>query len=560
MSGAGAAAAPSTSTDPTAGRLPRAHPAALGVDPAAIERLTASLTRIGGVHSLMVVRRGQVVGEGWWAPYRAELPHTLNSVSKSVTALAVGVAIDEGLLGLDDRVIDLLPEDAPAQPSERLQRLTVRHLLTMSRGCSEPDFDGVRSRQTAEAVCFVLNEPLDHEPGERFVYSTGTTFLVAAILQRLTGGRLLDFVADRLFGPLGITTRDWDSSADGVDLGGSGLHLRTEELALLGQLLLQRGAWGGRQLVPADWLDLATSPQIATTDVAPFAGGAPGPGDWELGYGFQFWRSRHGAYRADGAFGQFIVVLPELETVVVTTAGLDPMDAVLDAIWTDLLPGIGALPDADAAPAAAALPETETAPDAGSDEPARLSGLRLPPQPGTSTSSRAHDLLGRRFAIDDGAHLIGLRIDIAVPADRVVDAAADADDDRAEWTLELETAHGVERLGAGHGRWVEGTTSVITGSPTPVGVSAGWDEAAEDDATADGARADGARGDGAVWRLRIQLIETAQTLTVAVTVDDDTVRIEGRMHGWFAPAELGPITGHATRRRGDESATPRSAG
>ncbi|GAB3411142.1 hypothetical protein GCM10027515_32330 [Schumannella luteola] len=504
----------------TAGRLPRSHPAALGVDPAAIERLAASLTRIGGVHSLMVVRRGQVVGEGWWAPYRAELPHTLNSVSKSVTSLAVGIAIDEGLLGLDDRVIDLLPEHAPAQPSERLQRLTVRHLLTMSRGCSEPDFDGVRSRATAEAVRFVLNEPLDHKPGERFVYSTGTTFLVAAVLQRLTGGRLLDFVADRLFAPLGITTREWDSSADGVDLGGSGLHLRTEELALLGQLLFQRGEWDGRQLVPAEWIDLATSPQIVTA-LVPFDADADGsasverePGDWELGYGFQFWRSRHGAYRADGAFGQFIVVMPELETVVVTTAGLDPMDAVLDALWTELLPGIGNVPDAATSATAAGAVG-----DAGSAAPAQLTGLQLAPQPGDAASPSEDALLARHFVIAGDAPLRGLRVDAVAK----VDGAGGA-----TWTLELETPSGTERLGAGHGRWVEGATSAITGAATPVGVSAGW---AEDE-----------------WRLRIQLIETAQTLTVAVTVDGDSVRIEGRMHGWFAPAELGPITGHVSPR------------
>ncbi|TPW72317.1 serine hydrolase [Schumannella sp. 10F1B-5-1] len=462
------------------------------------------------MHSLMLVRHGHVVAEGWWAPYRAELPHTLNSVSKSVTALAVGIALDEGLFDLDDAVLDLLPDHAPAEPSARQRRLTVRHLLTMTRGCAEPDFDGVRSGAIADGVRFVLNEPLDHEPGERFVYSTGSTFLVSAIIQRLTGERLLDWVAPRLFEPLGITTREWDASADGVDFGGSGLHLRTEELALLGQLLLQRGSWNGRQLVDAAWIDEATSWHVETMAV-PSDPGAP-LGDWELGYGFQFWQTSHGACRADGAFGQFIVALPELDAVIVTTAGLDDMAAVLDAVWQHLLPGF----DTPGIGGATSTAVAAGGVDAQARLRAQLAALTLPPQHGASSSPAAARLLGRRVEVEAGpAGLRALRIDA---------------DETGGWTMTIETETRTETLRIGSGAWAENPESALAGSltqggaPTPAAASAAW------------------IGDS--WLLRIHLTATPQTLTARLAVaDDGTVRIGAWMHGWFGAHELATLVG-----------------
>jgi CubicO group peptidase (beta-lactamase class C family) len=324
--------------------LPRSTPEHEGVLSAAIERFVAALDGIAHVHTVTVVRHGRVIGEATWAPYDREEQTAMYSVSKSFTSMAVGIAIDEGRFGLDDRVIDLVPGAAPAEPSEHLRQLRVRHLLTMTTGhTSEVElWDGDWGRDTLAAE-------LVHAPGTHWMYNTPATYLLSLIVQTRTGERLLDYLRPRLFEPLGFVDPIWRQSPSGVDAGGFGLSIRPEELAAFGQLLLQRGAWKGRQLVPAQWVDEATRRQVAND---------PGDADWNQGYGYQFWQCRHGAYRGDGAFGQYVVVMPEHDAVVAITGGLPDMQLPLDALWAELLPAFDAVPAAPADGSAVVVPTT----------------------------------------------------------------------------------------------------------------------------------------------------------------------------------------------------------
>jgi len=283
------------------------------------------------IQTAMLLRHGHVVLEEAWSPYRLADPHLLFSVSKSFTSTAVGLAIDAGLLSLDDQVISFFePDELPETISDNLAAMKVRHLLTMTTGHDE-DTVGALSRDRRMIKIF-LGLEVAHEPGTVFVYNSGATYMLSAILQRLTGERLLDYLRPRLFEPLGATEASWQVSREGITVGGWGLSITTESLACFGQLLLQRGAWEGKQLVPAEWYEAATSKQVPNDN-------QENP-DWRQGYGFQFWRGRHSTYRCDGAFGQFCVVFPEYDAALIVTSATEDMQAILDTVWDHLLPAL----------------------------------------------------------------------------------------------------------------------------------------------------------------------------------------------------------------------------
>jgi len=279
----------------------------------------------------MVLRHGHVVLEAEWTPYRLTDRHLLYSVSKSFTSTAIGLAVDAGLLSIDDKVVSFFgPEDLPETVSDHLAAMTVRHLLTMSTGHDEDTVQ--RMSRDGRMVRTFLGLEVEHEPGAPFVYNSGATYLLSAILQRVSGETLLDYLQSRLFEPLGITEATWGSSQEGITFGGWGLSLSTESMAKFGQLVLQRGVWEGRQLVPAEWFEAATSRQVANdSEINP---------DWHQGYGFQFWRGRHNTYRADGAFGQFILGIPDHDAVLIITSADANMQATLDVVWEHLLPAL----------------------------------------------------------------------------------------------------------------------------------------------------------------------------------------------------------------------------
>lgn len=322
--------------------LPRSTPEEQGVSSSAVlDFVTAANERIDTMNSFMLVRHGHVVAEGWWAPYNASSNHELYSLSKSFTSTAVGLAIAEGKFTLDDPVLKFFPDIAPTEPSANLKAMRVRDLLSMNTGQHSEDLEKVPLFGSDAPSKEFLNLPVAHKPGTHFLYNTPATYMLSAIVQKNTGSTVLDYLGPRLFQPLGIDNPVWGTTKEGVTFGGFGLSIRTEDIARFGQLYLQKGQWQGKQLVPADWVAAATSRQTST--------GSSPTSDWEQGYGYQFWRSRHG-YRGDGAFGQFCFVLPELDAVVAITSGGKDMQAVMNLVWDKLLPAMqpAALP-ADAA-------------------------------------------------------------------------------------------------------------------------------------------------------------------------------------------------------------------
>ncbi|WP_238165909.1 serine hydrolase domain-containing protein [Kribbella caucasensis] len=317
-------------------RLPRSTAEDQGLSSGALDAFVAALDSSGQeIQTLMVLRHGHVVREEEWSPYRLADPHLLFSVSKSFTSIGIGLAIEAGLLSLDDKVISFFPDELPDQVGDNLAAMEIRHLLTMTTGHDQDTVE--RLSKDRRMVGIFLGLEVEHEPGTVFVYNSGATYMLSAILQKLTGERLLDFLRPRLFEPLGATEATWEVSREGITTGGWGLSLNTESLARFGQLLLQRGQWEGRQLLPAEWIDAATSKQVDNSN-------QDNP-DWQQGYGYQFWRSRHGGYRGDGAFGQYCLVFPEHDAaVIITSAGFD-MQETLDVVWEHFLPVLeGAAP------------------------------------------------------------------------------------------------------------------------------------------------------------------------------------------------------------------------
>ena len=313
------------------GPLPRSTPEAQGISSAAVRAyLEAADREVKTMHSFMLVRHGKVIAEAWWKPESPEKPHQMWSLSKSFTSTAVGMAVADGKLKVEDKVVSFFPEDAPATVSENLKAMSVKDLLTMSAG---HDVEA-KVRGTEHWARTFLAHPVPHLPGTHFRYNTPATYMLSAIVTRVTGQSVLDYLQPRLFQPLGITNPEWGASPQGVTLGGYGLMVRTEDIAKFGQLYLQKGEWNGKQLIPASWVAEASAKQVSND-----AGKKdPDKSDWAQGYGFQFWQCRHGAFRGDGKDGQFCIVLPEQDAVVAITANTGDMQKELNLVWDYLLP------------------------------------------------------------------------------------------------------------------------------------------------------------------------------------------------------------------------------
>lgn len=330
--------------EPNAPHLVRSLPEAQGVASSGIlDFLDAVELADLNLHSLMVLRHGKVIAEGWWAPYAPDLKHTLYSLSKSFTSTAIGMAVQEGRLKVSDKVISFFPKDVPAKVSKNLSELTVKHLLTMSTGHAKDPTGAVRAPQNTNWVKAFFNEPLDLKPGSQFVYNSAATYMLSAIIQKLTGQTLLTYLEKRLFEPLDIKGADWETDPAGVCTGGWGLRLKTEDIAKFGQLYLQKGMWNGKRLIAESWINDATSFEIQSV------GGSrkKEENDWLQGYGYQFWRCRHDGYRGDGAMGQYCVVIPNQYLVIAVTSETSNMQAIMDNMWDHILPAIkgNELPD-----------------------------------------------------------------------------------------------------------------------------------------------------------------------------------------------------------------------
>ena len=348
--------------------LPRSTAAAAGVDAAGIHAfLDALAEKRMELHSFMLLRHGRVAAEGWWAPYGPEFRHTLYSLSKSFTSTAIGMLVADGKLSVEEKVASIFPEALPTGEGGRLAEVRVKDLLTMSVGhAKDPTSEMVKSDNWLRTF---LAWPVEHAPGTRFVYNSGATYALSAIVQKRSGKTLLEFLRGRLFEPLGIANATWETCPRGICTGGWGLSVTTEALAKFGELYLRKGQWNGRELLPASWIAEATAKQIQQP-------GNNEKSDWQQGYGYQFWRCRHGAFRGDGAFGQYIVVMPEQDAVFVATAEVSNMQAELDLVWEHLLPALKPAPLPDDPAAEKRLRE-------------RLAGLSLTPPAGIANPGGA---------------------------------------------------------------------------------------------------------------------------------------------------------------------------
>lgn len=323
-------------------QLPRSTPEKQGMKSKAILDFIVEIEKEKiEFHGFMMLSHGHVVSEGWWSPYAFEFKHMLFSLSKSFTSTAVGLAVNEGLMSVEDKVISYFPKDLPRNISENLSAMKVKHLLSMSTGHNEDTTDHVVSQKEGNWVKGFLELDVEHEPGTYFVYNTAGTYMLSAIVQKVTGQTLLNYLAPRIFQPLGIEGATWETCPKGINTGGFGLSIKTEDIAKFGQLYLQKGVYNGEVLVPKVWIEEATISHISN--------GSGEDSDWEQGYGYQFWRCRHNAYRGDGAFGQYCIIMPDQDAVIAINSGIDDMQPVLNLIWKHLLPAMGReiLPDND---------------------------------------------------------------------------------------------------------------------------------------------------------------------------------------------------------------------
>jgi CubicO group peptidase (beta-lactamase class C family) len=447
--------------------LKRSQPEAEGISSSAVLEFIRAVEQhthpLDSVQGFMLLRHGNVAAEGWWTPYGPQSPHSLYSLSKSFTATAIGLAVQEGLLTVDDRVLKFFPDEAPANPSENLKAMRVRHLLSMNTGHQEDTTAQVfrdlhqvslfrstarRQEETTGQMSrgeddnwprSFLSLPVQHQPGTWFVYNTAATYMLSAIITRLTGQPLLDYLRPRLLDPLGIEGATWETDPRGVNIGGSGLHIKTEEIARFGQMYLQKGVWDGKRILTEQWVAEATSSHSdnSNTQTNP---------DWTVGYGYQFWRCRHNEYRGDGAFGQYCIVMPEQDAVLAIIGGVRNMQAVLDNVWEHVLPAMQ--PEA--------LPAD---PQAYGELCAKLQLLSLRLPEGQPASPREEQCSGKTYKLENNdLKLESIAIEFGAERATVI-----VRDERGEHSMPV-----------GLGRWLKGTTNARGHGDEPVAASGAW--------------------------------------------------------------------------------------
>lgn len=446
---------------------------------------------VDALHSFMIIRNGKMISQGWWHPYDAETPHVMHSLSKSFTSTAVGLAIAEGNLSLDDQVISFFPDKTPDNPSQNLKAMRIRDLITMNTGHIEEPYVWQKDTDWIE---FFLNAEVPLKPGTHFKYNSAATYMLSAIVQKVTGEKVVDYLTPRLFQPLGIKKPAWDESPQGISTGGWGLHIRTEDIAKLGQLYLQKGKWNGKQLLTEEWVALATSKQTAN--------GSNPTSDWEQGYGFQFWRSRNDAYRGDGAFGQYCIVMPKQQTVIAITSGVNRMDKVLNIVWETLLPAMKDISMIENEQAFAALEE-------------KTENLTLKPIEGEQKNKLTKKLMKRPYLIDDNkAGVQSVFFNIGGKKQNIV----------------FGMEHGMENLTIGYGAYekgeVESHLPYTNGLMKKTAASGAWISDNQ-------------------YQVRTYLYEMPARVTYTFTFDKDNITMDTKVeHSLFAPRPQLQLKGH----------------
>jgi CubicO group peptidase (beta-lactamase class C family) len=409
--------------------LPRSTPEAQGISSQAIlDFLDGIAAKHIEVHGFVLVRHGHVVAEGWWRPYAATLNHTLYSMSKSFTSTAVGLAAAEGRLSVDDPVVSFFPEFLPSEVSDNLKALKIKDMLCMAVGHAQDSTGSMVSQDNWVKAFLAL--PVPNTPGTHFVYNSGATYMCSAIVQKVTGQKIIDYLTPRLFTPLGITGMTWETCPRGINTGGWGLSVPTEALAKFGQLYLQKGLWNGKQIIPAKWVEEATRFKIQQPLPADNPK-AKDESDWLQGYCYQFWRSRHNAFRGDGAFGQYTIVMPEQDAVLAVHCETGDMQGEQNLLWDILLPAMGSQP----------LPKNNAL---NQRLKQKLESLTLPPLQGPDASPLTAGVTDRTYKLAANPKGVqSISIDFK-DKDCIV-----------QWT----DARGTHTLRSGLGRWSQGDTT-----------------------------------------------------------------------------------------------------
>ena len=470
----------------------RDTPESLGVSSKGIlDWVDACEKELDSLHGFVLLRHGKLVAEGSWGPYDTlNEPHMLFSHSKSFTSTAVGFLVDDGKVDLDERVVDIFPDKIPANPSENLRQLRVRDLLTMNVGAKRTDAESRDPAGDWEKA--FLGNVIDNPPGTAFRYDSGATYMCAAIVERKSGMRLMDFLKKRMFDKIGIEQAWSTTSPSGTACGGWGMSMTTREMAKFGQLLLQQGVWQGERILSSEWIALATSRQTWSGAIA--VAGEDGS-DWHQGYGFQFWRCKPaGCYRADGANGQLTVVMPQHDAVLSVHAGLGDMQKELSLVWKHLLP---AMKDASS------IPEDKPAAAALKSRCARLAIRPL----GGATKG-AEKFCGKTFAFANSRH--GFKT-------LKVTAAGDG------WEVELATAAGTSRFPVGKDAWRAGEVVIDKGPHDVLGSVLGRKSLKV--ATSGGVGADG------VFRIKSRFVTGPHDLDLAFGETDGRLSVTGRLRG-----------------------------
>ena len=361
--------------------LPYSSPEDQGISSESILNLLHSIAMSGQeFHSLIIQRNGHIITEAYWNPYQADDTQQLYSLSKSFTSTAIGFAVDEGLVSVEDPVIKFFPENLPDTISDNLANLKVKHLLSMSVGHAQ---DAIRILEASPkgrpwATTF-LSLPVVFEPGTQFMYNSGASYMLAAIVQKVTVQSAHEYLKPRLYEPLGIVNATWTTNDEGVNMGASHLRLSTKDISKFGQFYLQQGKWKGIQLLSRNWIRDATSKQISNGN---------NDNSWGYGYGYQFWLNPPGGFRADGAFGQFSMVLPDQNMVVNITSESSDTKKTMQLIW-DFVRQI----------------KTNTPLTANKEDNDRLAkqleSLKFDTPKGMTRSSNSANISGKEFILDN---------------------------------------------------------------------------------------------------------------------------------------------------------------
>lgn len=302
--------APHSAADAAPSGLVRSAPSAKGIDAAQIAAFLDDVEGAGlDLHDLMIWRDGSVVAEGWHWPYRADRLRMTHSMTKSVTACAIGLLIDEGRLSLADRVATFFPEE-DIEAGTRQARMTIEDLLTMRSGHASEVSGSIWRGIGTSWVREFFRIPVVFEPGTKHVYSSAASYMLSAIVSRVTGETIEAYLKPRLFDPLGMRDVRWDIGPDGVNPGGNGISMRTEDGLKFGILHAQKGVWEGKQLLPPSWVEAATR-----------AHGVPDYGyHWVIGDGY---------YAALGVFVQMILIFPDANAVIALNGAMEESRVLL---------------------------------------------------------------------------------------------------------------------------------------------------------------------------------------------------------------------------------------